>query len=369
MDFDRVQRVLIYRLGSLGDTVVAVPSFHLIERTFPNAQRVLLTNLPVHSKAPAAFGVLNGSGLVHDFINYPIATRTVAELARVWRQIRQFRPQVVVYLTQRRAERDVRRDRWFFRLCGVRHVIGLPVGDLNESLYDAANDRWEYEAARLLRCLADLGQVDPFDLVNWDLRLTMAEEKKAKDLLARLPGTPLIACGPGTKMQAKDWGEENWRALLTKLSGKMPRHGLILVGAEEDATVADYVGSEWRGPVVNLCGALTPRETAAVLQYTELFLGPDSGPMHLAAAYGVPCAIPFSARMNPGPWFPIGTKHRVVYHRVVCQNCVLETCIEKKKVCLTSITVDEMFTAALEAWNNEKMRTAVAVLKRTACTS
>ena len=47
-----VRKVLIYRLGSLGDTVVALPCFHLIERTFPGAERVLLTNFPVHAKAP-----------------------------------------------------------------------------------------------------------------------------------------------------------------------------------------------------------------------------------------------------------------------------------------------------------------------------
>ena len=48
------ERILIYRLGSLGDTVVALPCFHLIARKFPHAERVLLTNFPVHAKAPAS---------------------------------------------------------------------------------------------------------------------------------------------------------------------------------------------------------------------------------------------------------------------------------------------------------------------------
>ena len=51
-----------------------------------------------------------------------------------------------------------------------------------------------------------------------------------------------------------------------------------------------------RGAKVNLCGRLTPRETAAVLEHAEVFLGPDSGPMHLAASVGVPCVIAFSAQ-------------------------------------------------------------------------
>jgi ADP-heptose:LPS heptosyltransferase len=74
--------------------------------------------------------------------------------------------------------------------------------------------------------------------------------------------------------------------------------------------------------------------------------------MHLAGACGVPCAIAFSARQNPGVWYPVGVHHRIVYHNVDCRNCLLETCIEKRKLCLTSITVDEMLTAAIEAWKN-----------------
>ena len=44
------RKVLIYRLGSLGDTVVALPSLHLIARAFPDAERRVLTNFPVSGK-------------------------------------------------------------------------------------------------------------------------------------------------------------------------------------------------------------------------------------------------------------------------------------------------------------------------------
>jgi ADP-heptose:LPS heptosyltransferase len=348
MDFKQVKRVLIYRLGSLGDTVIAVPALHLVERTFPAARRVLLTNMQAYINAPAAFAVIDGSGLVHSSIDYPLATRSPRQLAILWWKIARFRPQVVIYLMPRRSEGSLARDRWFFRLAGARQVIGLPVGDLSESAYDPATLLWEREAARLLRCISSLGDGRIDDPASWDLRLTPAEEQKGRDVLTPLSGRPFIACGPGTKMQAKDWGQENWRALLTNLAAELPHHGLALVGAKLDAEVSDYVSSEWQGPVVNLCGLLSPRETAAVLKHAELFLGPDSGPMHLAAAYGVPCAIAFASLDRPGRWFPTGKLHRPIYHRVDCQNCRLTVCIEQKKKCILSIGVDEMFDAALQ---------------------
>ncbi len=351
MNSKKAKRVLIYRLGSLGDTVVAVPALHLVERAFPHARRVLLTNQRTHANAPAAFAVLNGSGLVHDYMDYPFATRSIRELVRVWWKIVRFRPQVVIYLMPKRGSRSLERDRWFFRLAGAREVIGLPFGDLEEPAYDPGSQMWEHEGARLLRCLRLLGEVDFGDTASWDLRLTGEEKNKARDLLAPVAGRPLIACGPGTKMPAKDWEPEKWRGLLTRLSAELPGHGLVLIGAEQDAKMTEYASSEWRGPVVNLCG-LPPRETAAVLQRVELFLGPDSGQMHLAAAYGVPCAIVYASRIPRGHWFPVGDGHEVVYHTLECSLCRLEVCIEKQKKCITSISVQEMLAAAIKAWKH-----------------
>lgn len=357
-----ITRVLIYRLGSLGDTVVALPALHIVARAFPKAKRLMLTNAPVHAKAPAASAVLGDSGLVDGYISYPVGLRSAIPLAKLWWTIRRFRPQVVVYLAKSRGAKAVPRDVWFFRICGVTKIIGLPVGDLAQPLYLPERGVWERESARLVRTIRELGNWSGDELASWDLRLTEAEKKAAQRATAAAAGKPLLVCGPGTKMQAKDWGQENWRQLLTKLSAALPDHALAMVGAKEDAQVSQIAASGWRGTVVNLCGQLTPRETAAAMQGAELFLGPDSGPMHLAAAVGVPCAIAFAARTKPGIWFPTGQRNRIVYHQVDCAGCNLESCIEQKRKCLTSITVDEMLAAALEAWSHgRKDRTPQAV--------
>jgi heptosyltransferase III len=353
LEFDpaRIRRVLIYRLGSLGDTVVALPALHVVERAFPHARRFMLTNIPVHAKAPAAAAVLGDSGLVHEYIEYPIQMRRAPQVARVWWHVRRFRPDLLVYLAPPRTGDLIARDLRFFRLCGIRKIVGLLDGESakNRALGDGW---WEAEASRLLRAVQALGQADAADLRNWDLRLTQAEHEKAAAALSPLVPRPMIACGPGTKWPSKDWGQENWRALLGRLSEALPQYSLVMVGAREEAGLADYTAQEWRGATVNLCGKLTPRETAAVLAHAELFLGPDSGPMHLASTQGIPCAIPFAAIDLRGRWFPVGTEHRLIYHQVACAVCLLETCVEMRKQCTTSITVDEMFAAALQAWKN-----------------
>jgi ADP-heptose:LPS heptosyltransferase len=347
-----VERVLIYRLGSLGDTVVALPCFHLIARAFPQAKRVLLSNFPIHAKAPASAAVLGGSGLVDSYMRYTVGTRNIGELFALAREIRRFRPDVLVYLMPVRPLKNVRRDRLFFRLAGVRRFIGLPEKDETKPLLDTASGLYELESSRLARQVRALGDAKVADPESWNLRLSAAEHQTAADALSELAHKPLIVCGPGTKMQAKDWGAENWRALLDRLHSEYPQHGLALVGAKDDAEISDIAASQWNGPKVNLCGRLSPRETAAVLAQSRLFLGPDSGPMHLAASVGTPCVIAFSARGLPGVWFPVG-QHQIIYHQVSCFGCGLETCTLEQRRCLSAITVEEMATAAGRVLNHQ----------------
>jgi heptosyltransferase-3 len=337
-----VRRVLIYRLGSLGDTVVALPSYHLLAREFPDAERVLLTNFPVNAKAPASAAVLGESGLVHRYMRYTVGTRKIGELLRLAWEIRRYKPDVLVYMMDLRSHESIQRDRIFFRLAGVRTMVGFPEAEDLKRRVNLKTGRYEAEAFRLGRLIDALGDVKAGDLANWDLRLTTGEREAARAALGQLADRQLIVCGPATKMQAKDWGQENWRELMRRLYGSYPGYGLALVGAQEDAEFSEYAAQDWAGPKVNLCGRLSPRETAGVLERAEMFLGPDSGPMHLAASAGVPCVIAFSAHGLPGVWFPVGDQHEIVYHQVECFNCGLETCVVMEKKCMRSIAVDEM---------------------------
>ncbi len=378
--FATARRVLIYRLGSLGDTVVALPCFHLIARTFPDAERRLLTNAPVHEKAPLSAEILgapasgssaeNEAGIVHGYMQYPVGLRNIRGLLSLRRQVRAFRPDLLIYLGPVRGIPAARRDAQFFRLCGVKNILGLPLtNELQKSQWlpevpgfvrpepalqplppDIGlplGQLLEPEASRLARCIASLGDARLDDPASWSLNLTAAEQARARAVLGLDSGEqpPLIAAAIGTKVQAKDWGLDNWHALLTRLAGIYPAHRLALVGAPSEANASAHAAAAWKGRALNFCGQLTPRETAAVLAHAQLFLGLDSGPMHLAATVGTPIVAIFSARNRPVHWFPFGTQHHIVYHRTDCWGCGLETCIEQRKKCLTSVTVEEALAA------------------------
>lgn len=321
---------------------MALPCFHLIARVFPRARRVLLTALPVHAKAPAAMAVLGGSGLVDGEMRYPGGTRNILEMLSLLWKIRRFRPDALVYMMPIRPLKSVRRDWLFFRLAGVGRIVGLPSAEDLRHRLDPATGLYESEASRLARSIAALGNADPGDIANWDLRLTLPEREAGARALGDIMGRPLIVCGPGTKMQAKDWGQENWRMLLGRIWAKYPSYGLAMIGVQEEVCFCNEAFRDWAGAKVNLSGMLSPRESAAVIGHAALFIGPDSGPMHLAASVGVPCVCVFSAQGLPGVWFPPGERNLVIYHQTECYGCGLQTCVDMDKKCIRSVTVDEM---------------------------
>ena len=342
-----VKRVLIYRLGSLGDTLIALPALHLTARSFPEAERRMLTNFPVNVKAPPAAAILDHTGLVHGYIRYTVGTRSPRELLSLWWRLFRWRPEVLVYMGPARGVESARRDAGFFRICGVKRLIGVPLAEeMQSNLWLEREQAFEPEGARLARNLSELGDANLDNPESWDLHLTDAEHARAATVLTALGNCPVVAVSVGTKVQSKDWGRENWRALLHQLAAAYPAHALALCGAAEESEASEFAASGWKeglgGPVVNLCGVLTPRESAAVFARACVLIGHDSGPMHLAAAVQTPCVAIFAARNKPRVWFPYGRQHRVVYHRTDCWGCGLETCIVERKKCLTSITAEEV---------------------------
>jgi ADP-heptose:LPS heptosyltransferase len=155
-----------------------------------------------------------------------------------------------------------------------------------------------------------------------DLCLTEAEQAKISAMLDGWPGSKsYIAFSVGGKVPIKEWGDQNWRLVLTKLSAQIPSLGVVCVGSADERERNDSLLSFWQGPGMNTCGQLTPRETAALIARADAFLGHDTGTMHLAAAVDTPVVAIFSARVEPGIWFTDRPRDRFFFNHVACTGC------------------------------------------------
>ncbi len=307
--------VIIFRLGSLGDTVAALPCFHAIARRFPNHRRLVLTNVPVASNAAPLLGVLGDEALVQGAIAYPVRLRSLMGVLDLRRLLKAQKADTLVYLAPARTAPAVLRDWLFFKFCGFRSVLGVPwTGDLREVRVDPDSGIVEREASRLARNMAvDVGVADLDDPRDWSLLLSDKEHATADRVLAPLKGAPFVAVNMGGKAVEKDWGVANWDALLRDLSAVAPGHALVVIGAPSDGPRADDLSAAWAGQTLNLCGDLSPRESAAVLEQAALFIGHDSGPLHLSAVGGAPTIGLFGDYNRPMHWHPVGDHVRIIH--------------------------------------------------------
>jgi len=338
--------ILVYRIGSIGDTAVALPALKLIRRSFSDANRILLTNFPGKGEAPVK-SIVAEMGLFHGFLDYPLAVRDPLKLFVLHGKIRTLRADTLVYLTPRTTLTQVMRDLVFLRACSISRIIGAPTSaDLRFPRYDPETRLWEPEGVRIARCLAALGDARLSDAESWSLELNDAERSAARDILHDWDGAAdFIALAPGAKICAKDWTVENWAVVVSQLTRLYPGMGLAVFGGADESQRAESLASMWGGPTVNLCGKLAPRVSAATMEYARLFVGHDGGPMHLAAAVGVPIVAVFSARARPGIWFPHQPGAEILYPAAACRCQSLDTCVAGQNKCILSIAPDEIIAA------------------------
>jgi ADP-heptose:LPS heptosyltransferase len=347
-----INRILIFLLGSLGDTLVALPALRLVARRYPSAQRRVLTDRSTSPKAASMDSLLQGTGLVHDYYWFPPPAKRQSRLGPMLalaRSIRTWKPEALIYLHEQRGQIVAWRDAAMFRALGIPRLIGVPLTrNLQRSVFHEHRGRFEHRSEYLARSLSSLGDSQLSNRASWDLAFSSAERRYAERQLLPLEGCPgVIGMSIGTKLKIKDWGDDNWLALLEELSSRLPNWGLVAIGAPSEYERTANLLSAWRGPSLNSCGKLSVRESGTILERLDAFVGHDSGPMHLAATVGTPCTAIFSARNLPGLWFPYGDIHKVIYHQTPCAGCKLDECVEFNKKCITSISVSEVLSAVL----------------------
>lgn len=346
------EKVLVFRTGSLGDTIVAIPAFNLVRKKFKNAEIKVLTNFPVGygDKEATLQAVLGKSTLINGYYNYSAKKGSLKGLLDLAQEIREWGVTHLIYIMPVRTRFMILRDWIFFKyIVKVPTIFGLSfLRDRQEHLYNQKTNLYEAESERILRNIKDLGNIELHqDAFNPDIHSseTIGLMQKVSMLNQK---DNYIVCSIGTKWDSKDWGKGRWLELFKRISVLYPNLGLIMIGSKEEYLDSNSVIQSWKGPSQNLCGMLTVRESAEVLKSAYCYFGHDSGPMHLAYSVKTPCVAVFSAQGKPGVWFPFGSKHKILYHKTECFGCELEYCSQHHKKCINSISVSEVFYASIE---------------------
>ena len=349
----RAERILIFQIGSLGDTVISMPCYREIPRRHPDSERLLLTNFPIGSKMVQAEAMLSPCGLIHGCIEYPMPLRGMVDIRALYKRLRAAKVDILYYLVPEKRVANLLRHFAFLRACGIRDLRGLPwTRDLRLPREIVPGTLWESEASRLLRTIGSQSLPAAPDPADRSLNLTPDEYEAADRLLAEAPTLgEFVAVSVGGKVPINNWGDENWRHVLRRLQQQLPDVGVVFLGSADERQRNEELARACEGPTLNSCGRLTPRQTAALIARAKLFLGHDTGTLHLAAAVGTRIVGVYSARNVPGKWYSDRAGDQFFYEKPPCFGCELEVsaACPYGVVCMTSHNPERIVNIATEA--------------------
>ena len=130
----------------------------------------------------------------------------------------------------------------------------------------------------------------------------------------------------------------------------------VIFGGGAEFDCAQKLIESW-GVGENFCGRATVQQTVSVMHQIDIFIGNDTGTIHMAASAGISCVGVYSSRNKPILWNPYGEGHTIIrkHDQFECAECEMETC-PYDNACINAITVDEVFNNARQCLKMMEIR-------------
>jgi heptosyltransferase-2 len=208
-----------------------------------------------------------------------------------------------------------------------------------------------HEKFYYLELLRRAGWVDSLSDETF-IAITVPEEKRrhAAEFLVEFGARPSalrVAIGAGASYgSAKCWPPSRFAELATRLQSQSDAD-IILFGTATETAVSNAIAADMHRAPIDLTGKTAIADLPALLSQCHLFIGNDSGAMHVAAAVGLPVVAIF------GPTDPLGTapvtpRCTIVQEKPYCSPCFLRRCPTDHR-CMTKVTPD-MVETAVRPW-------------------
>ncbi len=307
--------IVLVRLRSLGDTVLVTPAFSLLRRAMPRAS--------IHVAMDERFAdVLAGQPDIDGVLRLATGAGTLGK-ARLLRDLRTLRPSLCVDMHGGTTAA------WFTALSGARWRAG----------FAHFRQRWAYNI-RIPHPQHVLGRDSDGDVHTAEHHAAAIMHLGGRvDAIpgARLAAMPARAEPPyavlhaGAAYATKTWQLSHFLGLASQLR---KRHGLepIFVAGPGEADLSAKVSG------FGVRQGLPLADLMSLLAGARLFVGNDSGPAHIAAAFDVPCVTIFGSS-NSKIWHPWKTQHRVVETAWDCKPCPGDRCYAfDEPRCILSVT-------------------------------
>jgi heptosyltransferase-2 len=335
-------KILVRATNWVGDAVMSIPALEALRSRWPEAE---ITVIGRDSIVP----LYRGQAFANRLVGLGAAGRGApAAVERVAAGLRRERYDLGLVLPNSFA------SAWLLWRAGARERVGYsrdarrllltrPIPTPQPGRIPPHESYYYLELLRRAGWVPELPRVENARLCVAPEDAAAAEEK----LRALGAGGLRVALGAGASYgAAKCWFAERYAEVADRLTTEFGAR-ILLLGTPAEREIGLRIAEAMRHPPVDLIGKTSTAELPAVLDACHLFLGNDSGAMHVAAAVGLPVVAVFGPT-DPDGTAPLTGKCTLVRRRVSCSPCFLRYCPVDHR-CMTRISVDDVYQA-IQQW-------------------
>jgi heptosyltransferase II len=338
------RNILVIDFGQLGDVVMSLPALRAVREKFPRAQITIAVGKP-------ATEIVRMSGYADATIEVDrVALRdgfkplSVLKVFQVAKDVRQRQFDFVIDLHSF-AETNLL---GFFsgaskRLFSRRRGRSLDfLGNFRPKPPVEENNRERHQVDRYLDVLRPLDITDAERVPR--LRTQFDDDREIDKLLRKSKaeaGAPLVGLFPGAGHESRRWPLQQFAELADSLARNDAVRPVVFAGPEE-RTLIPQMRSIFPSSTVIL-DQLTIRQLASAQARLSVFVSNDTGPVHIAAAVGVPIVLLLDDRA-PDSYFPLSEPKRVIYGAPIAEIPVEEV-YDATRALLAAGRVETLFAS------------------------
>jgi lipopolysaccharide heptosyltransferase I len=344
-------KILILRLSAVGDVIRTLPAVKALKEHYPSSFITWIVEEPSQA-------LLESQPEVDEVILFPRKrwTRGMKSLGKTWGTIGEMWEFIIV-LRKRRFDvvldfHGILKSGLLSFLSGSPKRIGYDRRSTKEGNFLFSNVKVKLPKERISRFRRNLSLLKGMGLEVEELKYRLHILPEDREYIEsffkaslRSLKRPLIAIHPGSSPKAlfKRWMPDRYAQLADRLVGELSAT-VVFTWGDGELEWVEGIRREMREP--SLLGPKTESLTqlGEVYRHCDLYIGGDTGPMHIASLVGIP-AIVIYGPTDPLENEPFG-KHIKVRKEVGCNPCHQYSC--KELVCIKTISTDEVFKATKE---------------------
>ena len=339
IDLSAVKKILLIRLRRIGDIILTTPAVTVLKENCPGASLTYMVEEPYRELA-------EGNPFLDNVIVIPKKQSTKDFFNLIYRVRREQFDVLIDFHGGPRASwltlfsRAKLKAGYKIKNKGFLYHIKIPRSPEKGQIHSVENH------VNLVKSIGiNVDSIPPLLVPD----ASKEEKEKIVSFIREngLGDSKILALHIGAGNRFRDWGVDNIVALIDLFS-KNPEIKIVLAGAGEDNKRARDIKNRNKTKIVSAAGELGLRELKELIAGASLFVGPDSGPMHIAASTETPLVIYFGPTL-PAHFSPWKSNAFIIEKDYRCrESCRQRECEYEDFRCLQTITPEEVYKASMD---------------------